>query len=508
MFSVLTFFVVFIPLFFLHFMMTIGITLSDEQSLVLARFRKGSNVFVSGPGGSGKTTLIETLVDECATHGRTAKVCAMTGCAALLLPQACHATTLHSWSGIRLCKGNTRDIVKSATLNSKTRANWRSVDVLIIDEVSMMSLKVFEVLDAIGQSVLKNDAPFGGLQLVFLGDFYQLPPVPTQNDPDSDRFCFESERWPRVFPLRNTIVLRRVFRQSGDDAYRRILLEVRENKLNDESRAVLEAHVAKCCTFGAEDATKLFPTRYKTDNYNHLMFSKLQGDAHTFDMIRKTDCTIWIQQNKVFSAKDAHRCSLMTQPMKDYVIRTLISSLNSPELLELKVGAFVMCTVNLDLESGICNGSQGVVVSLDRGGATGKFIPTVRFMNGITRRVEVHYTQSDEYPRIAVGQLPLCLAWAMTIHKIQGATLDVAEVDVGKEIFECGQTYVALSRVRSLDGLRLSAFDASRIRVNAKVASFYAKIDAMTQNQAENNDAFETDDELETLMAAFELPSK
>lgn len=484
----------------------IGITLSDEQGRALARFREGSNVFVTGPGGSGKTALIETIVAECAMNGRAAKVCAMTGCAALLLPEACHATTLHSWSGIRLCKGDAREIVQSAARNSKTRANWRSASVLIVDEVSMMSLKVFEVLDAIGRSVLKKDAPFGGLQIVFLGDFYQLPPVPTHNEPESERFCFESDRWPHVFPLGSTVLLRRVFRQSGDEAYRRILLEIRENKLGDESREVLEAHAAKRGAFGAGNATKLFPTRYKTDNYNRLMFSKLGGEAHTFGMIRKTDCTMWIQHNKSISAKDAHRCAFMTEPMKDHVLRTLVGSVNSPEILELKVGAFVMCTVNLDMESGICNGSQGVVMSIDQS-VTGKFIPTVRFMNGVIRRVEIHYTQSDEYPRIAVGQLPLCLAWAMTIHKIQGATLDVAEVDVGKEIFECGQTYVALSRVRSLDGLRLSAFDPSRIRVNPKVASLYAELDAMARSQTEIDAAFETDNELETLMAAVEFPS-
>lgn len=485
---------------------TIGITLSDEQSRALAHFREGSNVFVTGPGGSGKTALIETIVAECATNGRTAKVCAMTGCAALLLPEACHATTLHSWSGIRLCKGDAHEIVQTAARNSRTRASWRSVSVLIVDEVSMMSLKVFEVLDSIGRSVLKSGAPFGGLQLVFLGDFYQLPPVPTPNEPDSERFCFESESWPRVFPRGSTVLLQRVFRQSGDEAYRRILLEIRENKLSNESRSTLEAHAAKYGARGAGDATKLFPTRYKTDNYNRLMFSKLRGEAHTFGMIRKTDCTTWIQQNKPISAKDAHRCSFMTEQMKDHVLRTLVSSINSPELLELKVGAFVMCTVNLDIESGICNGSQGVVVSIDRGVA-GKFTPTVRFMNGETRRVETHYTQSDEYPRVAVGQLPLCLAWAMTIHKIQGATLDVAEVDVGKEIFECGQTYVALSRVRSLDGLRLSAFDASRIRVNPKVASLYAEL---AQSQFEDFDELEllTDDELERLISATGINPK
>jgi ATP-dependent DNA helicase PIF1 len=144
------------------------------------------------------------------------------------------------------------------------------------------------------------------------------------------------------------------------------------------------------------------------------------------------------------------------------------------EVLELKVGAVVMCTVNLDMDNGICNGSQGIITSIDET-ALGNY-PVVKFTNGVERTITPHYIQSEEYPSVSVGQVPLCLAWAMTIHKIQGATLAMASIDVGGQIFEYGQTYVALSRVQSLDGLYLSAFNSYKIRANQQVIRFYASL--------------------------------
>ena len=136
-----------------------------------------------------------------------------------------------------------------------------------------------------------------------------------------------------------------------------------------------------------------------------------------------------------------------------------------------------MCTVNIDMESGICNGSQGVVINMiENPKISGDFTPVVKFSNGLIRTIQKHYWQSDEYPSIAVGQYPLILAWALTIHKIQGATMSMAEIDIGFSIFEYGQTYVALSRIQSLDGLYLSAFNPDRIRTNPKVIEFYKNI--------------------------------
>jgi ATP-dependent DNA helicase PIF1 len=133
-----------------------------------------------------------------------------------------------------------------------------------------------------------------------------------------------------------------------------------------------------------------------------------------------------------------------------------------------------MCTVNLDMDSGICNGSIGIVADFVI--KMGVPIPIIQFSNGIKREMPINYWHSEEYPTIVIGQYPLCLAWAMTIHKIQGATLPMAEMDIGKSIFESGQTYVALSRVKSLDGLYLSHFFPQNIRANEKVTVFYDTI--------------------------------
>ena len=155
-------------------------------------------------------------------------------------------------------------------------------------------------------------------------------------------------------------------------------------------------------------------------------------------------------------------------------IDLMMMSNNMPKTLDLKVGAAVMCTANLDLDKGICNGSQGVVVEILGTGPHRQ--PKVKFTNGVIFLMPVHFVQSDEYPTLAIGQIPLTLAWALTIHKIQGATLAMAQMDIGQTIFEYGQTYVALSRIQSLDGLYLSSFEPGRIRANPKVQDFYGNL--------------------------------
>ena len=154
----------------------------------------------------------------------------------------------------------------------------------------------------------------------------------------------------------------------------------------------------------------------------------------------------------------------MTETEKTYEIENMLNNTPCERELKLKVGANVLCTVNIDMDNGICNGSQGKIIDIKEVGD--KLVVIVRFTNGITRTIEPHFWQSDEFPCIAVGQYPLMLAWALTIHKIQGATLSMAEIDIGKSVFEYGQSYVALSRVKSLDGLYLSAFDPGCIRAN------------------------------------------
>jgi len=200
--------------------------LSCEQEAVFNNFKQKENIFMTGPGGSGKSFLIKLIYDWCKENNKDAQVCALTGCAAILLQ--CRAKTVHSWAGIGMASGEAIDIVARVANNKFKKKNWMFTDVLIIDEVSMMSAKLLNILDAIGKKVRKNDRPFGGIQLLFSGDFYQLPPVGDNEDIESRQFCFESPLWNTIF--HKEISLKKIFRQS-DQTYAAILNQIREGKL-------------------------------------------------------------------------------------------------------------------------------------------------------------------------------------------------------------------------------------------------------------------------------------
>jgi ATP-dependent DNA helicase PIF1 len=465
--------------------------LSIEQQYALQKFKRGENLFITGPGGTGKTKLIQTLVEHAKSVSKPIQVCALTGCASILL--GCDSRTLHSWSGIRLAKGDRARIIASVLKNRTAKKNWKTVRVLIIDEVSMMSLKVFELIEEIARSARLSVLPFGGIQVILTGDFYQLPPVGSPGEPETEMFCFESPVWPRVFPRENMIELKTIFRQT-DPKYKEILLQIRTGNLTEENAKLLQGMVKRpfdATKYNGCVPTKLFPIRAKTDFLNKLMFDKLTTPEFTFVYERKHSCKTYLESNKPISLEHIDIGSKLSSAEIDYEIQNLITGANFQEQLVLKIGAIVMCTVNLDMDNGICNGSQGIIIDIID---TNKVkTPVVKFTNGITRNIIPHFRQSDEYPTLAVGQIPLCLAWALTIHKIQGATLQMADIDVGTNVFEYGQTYVALSRVQSLDGLYLTAFNAGRIRVNERVRAFYSEIPSTDYSRLLDHQSVELD---------------
>jgi ATP-dependent DNA helicase PIF1 len=446
-------------------------SLSKEQQYAFERFKRGENLFITGAGGTGKTHLIHTLIEYANLKGWNYQVCAMTGCAAVLLN--CGARTLHSWSGIKGANGKSDQIVSKVLQNRFALGAWKKIRVLIVDEVSMMSEKIFDIICEIAQC--SRNTPqrgFGGIQVIFTGDFYQLPPVGNAYDESTSRFCFQSERWFDVFPLENHIELRTMFRQK-DPVYCGILAQIRKGTLDLESCEILKAQVKR--EYVGQIPTKLFATRVRTDYVNNSMFAGIPESEVAIPCIRKTDYTKILETGEEFSPIQMANCQKLKTPMqKTEVVEHLIANTNCVPVLSLKRGAVVMCTVNLDLDQNICNGSQGVVVDFCSGVLDGTQTPVVHFSNGVVKQMEYHYWQSEEYPCIVVGQYPLCLAWALTIHKIQGATLNLAEIDIGNTIFEYGQTYVALSRVKSLEGLYLSAFNPHRIKANPTVKQFYS----------------------------------
>lgn len=445
--------------------------LSPEQLVAFEKFTRGENLFITGPGGTGKTRLIKHFVQYAKSANKHIDVCAMTGCAAILLE--CNAKTLHSWSGIKIANGDSKAIVAKVLKNKNAVNNWKRSTCLILDEVSMLSRKVFEIIEDIGRRVKRVQTPFGGMQIVFTGDFFQLPPVPTEGEPDTEQFCFESAVWKTVFKPENIIQLTTMFRQK-DPIYIEILGQIRKGYLDEDKKRLLQAYVSREYKPELHEncvPTKLFAIRSKTDYVNNQMFSKLADPEHVFEVVKKANCITHINSEKAIDPFVLRSCAQLSREELKFETDFLV--LNSPcsQILRLKKGTAVMCTVNLDMDLNICNGSQGIVVDFDNKGN-----PVVKFTNGAVRPMIPHFWQSENVPIVAIGQIPLCLAWALTIHKIQGTTLEMAEIDIGQSIFEYGQSYVALSRVQSLEGLYLSAFHPQKIKANPKVVAFYDSI--------------------------------
>jgi len=420
---------------------------SKEQKYAFDRFLQGHNLFISGPGGTGKTHLIKHLVNHMESYGLKYQVCAMTGCAAVLLGLS--ARTLHSWAGMGLASGPKDIIIRKMTSNKKAVDGMRKTRILIVDEVSMMSKKLFEIVDSALRIVKKIDKPFGGVQVIFTGDFFQLPPVGNSGDEESGMFCFESARWGITFSIENHVILNHIFRQS-DAAYKEILNQIRWGELDEASISVLMKHVKRPIV-GDIIPTKLFAVRSKTEFVNERMYEKIEGDEMVYEIRSKTDLKTYMDTGKAIDLKPILAAAALSPKEKDAIIELLSSATHRANVLRLKRGARVMCLHNLAVDIGICNGSQGIVVDFQKTELMGD-VPIVLFSNGVRMSIEPVWVQSEEFPSIGIAQIPLCLAWALTIHKIQGATLALAEMDLGNSVFEYGQTYVALSRIGSLEG--------------------------------------------------------
>jgi ATP-dependent DNA helicase PIF1 len=427
--------------------------LSPEQEFALSQFNKGHNLMISGAGGSGKSYLINILYQNAVQKRKNVQVCALTGCASLLLNN-CKSKTLHSWAGIGLAKEDNDIIIERVSNHFIKKKIWKNIEILIIDEVSMLSVKLFELLDGIGKRCKRNFYPFGGIQIVLTGDFYQLKCIEEQGNPDTGKFCFESNLWNDTFSRENHIILKTIFRQT-DPVFTNILNQVRLGYIDEENIAILSSLMNRERDINIP-ICKVFPINDSVMKENKLRYDELTSEEHTFNMQTVLD----------------YPMDKITYPHTVIIseINRLKQGLLCCQEIKLKVGTVVMHLKNDD-EKGLSNGSIGKVISINK-------YPVVDFGNAGTHEISYNSWESSDLKGIFVSQLPLMLAWGTTINKIQGSTLSSIEIDIGPTIFTYAQAYVALSRVKSLDGLYIKAFDPRKIKANPIVTEFYNRITA------------------------------
>lgn len=416
------------------------IVLSEKQNLCLKLMKDGENLFLTGQAGTGKSMVISTFV-RLYQHHKIIAVTATTGTAAVLL----NGTTLFSYLGIGLGTASADLLIIQLKKKKMYLKRWMDLDVLIIDEVSMLSPELFDKLELVARSLRHSTKPFGGIQLILTGDFFQLP-----NINQKDMFCFDAETWETCIG-KNVIHLDINFRQEEDDVYQKCLNEVRYGILGTDTIKILKARENAVLTneFGITP-TKIYSLNMNVDEENEVQLDKLNDGEIEF---KQYDLTY----------KAYKKVNMIQEKIK--------KECNAPLVLQLCKGAQVMLLYNMDIESKLVNGSRGVVHGFDSNDS-----PIVKFLSGAMRVIPMKVWEIEENGEVAieVSQIPLKLAYATTVHRSQGATIDYAEVDM-EGIFEYGQAYVALSRVKSLDGLSIKKFQPHVIRAHPKVIQFYSK---------------------------------
>lgn len=406
----------------------------------------GKNVFITGGGGVGKSYLLKRFARQY-RRIKFVGMTSMTAISALLIK----GRTLHSFLGIGLGK-NPIDFLYTKIMKKKQyRKVWQNLDVLIIDEISMMSVTLFEKLEGLARRIRQNNQPFGGIQLIFSGDFCQLPAINEQ------RFCFESSIWDEC--VTNTVYLTEIIRQKNK-VFQSVLQSLRMGQITEEVKTVL----GKCINRKLESKHSVKPTRiYSLNrNVNHINLKKLNKLKNKQENPNAKEYTLIY---KIHKKKD------------EYKGFKFLKNLPVNETLVLLENAQVMLVHNLSLKDGLVNGSRGVVTGFSSG------YPVVKFLNGVERVIEPHTWELEEED-VQLGfasQIPLRLAYASTIHKLQGSTIDYAVLYLDS-IFEYGMGYVALSRVRTLDGLSIRSMDLSKFKAHPKAVEYYTKLERQTVN--------------------------
>jgi ATP-dependent exoDNAse (exonuclease V) alpha subunit len=437
------------------------------QKEALEILKSGYNVFLTGSAGSGKTFLLNQYIKYLKDNKIKTGVTASTGLAATHLD----GRTIHSWCGIGIEERLNAKELKRIVNDEKIWERIKYARVLIIDEISMLSASRLDLASYVCQSIRQDARPFGGLQIVLCGDFFQLPPVAGLGK--DKRFVFDSNVWEeldlkicyldeqyrhedlRFFEVLNNIRANRKIKESTD-----ILLE----RLN----VPIESDI---------NPTKLFTHNLDVDSYNNLEMTKLPGEATIFQM--------------------------RTEGLPN-LVNKLKEGCLAPERLELRIGAVVMFVRN-NFDKGYVNGTIGKIISF----TSADNYPIVETLKGetIIALPDSWRISDDEKPLATIWQIPLRLAWAITIHKSQGMSLDCAEMDLSRT-FEYGMGYVALSRVRSLSGIKLLGLNKMALKIDKMMINYDLELIKKSQKDLANFKKIKPKERLQRQQAFLQTPSE
>lgn len=414
--------------------------MTQDQALNI--LKTGANVFLTGEPGAGKTHTVNTLVNYLRDAEVEMAITASTGIAATHIG----GMTIHSWSGIGiktyLDKYDLDRIASSEYISKRVRRT----KVLIIDEISMLSTNTLDMVDMVCREVKQSSEPFGGIQIILVGDFFQLPPIVKRDfEPkkqnslmgeaeSSGTFAYQAGAWQRAAPV--VCYLTEQHRQDDKD-FLSVLGAIRGNNFSKAHEKHIFSRQIEHDDM-PENITKLFSHNLDVDRVNNTELAKIEEELKSFKM---------------------------SSDGSDKLVETLKKGCLSPEDLQLKIGAVVMCTKNNQKEHFV-NGTLGVVTEFDEFSGN----PIIKTRSG--KNIEIApmdwTVEENGKIRAQITQIPLRLAWAMTVHKSQGMSLDAAVMDLS-QVFEFGQGYVALSRVRRLSGLYLLGINEHALKVHPQI---------------------------------------
>ncbi len=426
--------------------------LNDEQQLAFDIMTSGKSIFLTGSAGTGKSFLIQKYYNHAVkTHGsyRVFKT-SSTGVSAILIG----GMTINKFGGIFIGEGSSDDLIKKMPFSAKDR--WRDTKVLFIDEISMIHPALFDKLDAIAKKLRRDESPFGGIQVICSGDFFQLSPI--SNDGE-DRFCFESKNWDPLVQNRS-ITLTKIMRQT-DEKFQSLLTDLKYGKISDENIKLLESRVGieLVNEYGIEP-TMLFS---KNADVNYINDKKLRillekETPHNYTALYE------IIYNKTKASK-TDAIKKISDLTKDFI----------PDEIVMCIGCQVVFKKNIS--EIIANGTRGIVSGFVKPNELSEYYPEVTLLNGtkyIAVPLEFEYEILNEY-KILKKQIPIKLAFSTSAHASQGSSLDYVKADLGPSVFAYGQGYVMASRVRTIEGLSLIDFDPKSIKVHPKVLAKYPR---------------------------------